>query len=428
MTNNPTQSRPAADLQGLRDALLAPHPAHRDPSGWLAHPAFPVFDEDVNTRFLLKAFGLEAAFVLMSDECDIDDTEACEGNCSAWTPTPPDGEGWALTEIYDTEDGPCALFVRESKIARSRRCPARADPDGQAEWRAAAAIYDHFDVDKALRTLIADPTDYNATCAVRSVLRVTASTAEPKAAPALINEFEAAYAAWNASPMENQPREHYRIAREMLLAALARPAQAPAETQSARETAHVSWSWLRGVICDLPSTPSGYRRLVALHDVLAWIDEAELRAVLATATQAAAGGAWKFNALYADTEVRRIADDKLLAVIHAGPERRHIVAALKSHPANANAAKSFCDTLDSTSWRRLMAFRDVSAERNRQDAQWGGPSHDDLHDPVDWARLIEHQADWSREQEPRRRFVKIAALAVASIESIDRKAAERRNP
>ena len=65
---------------------------------------------------------------------------------------------------------------------------------------------------------------------------------------------------------------------------------------------------------------------------------------------------------------------------------------------------------------------DVLAERARQDAQWGGPSHDDQHDPVDWSHFIEEQAYWGREQDPRRRFIKIAALAVAAIESIDRKA------
>lgn len=67
------------------------------------------------------------------------------------------------------------------------------------------------------------------------------------------------------------------------------------------------------------------------------------------------------------------------------------------------------------------AYAEVQAERARQDEQWGGPSHDDQHDPVDWDGFIEYQAYWGREQDPRRRFVKIAALAIAAIESIDRK-------
>lgn len=67
------------------------------------------------------------------------------------------------------------------------------------------------------------------------------------------------------------------------------------------------------------------------------------------------------------------------------------------------------------------AYMNIRAERERQDEQWGGPEHDDEHDPWDWARLIEHQTAWDREQDPWCRFVKIAALAVAAIESIERK-------
>ncbi|WP_124982942.1 hypothetical protein [Ralstonia solanacearum] len=38
---------PHADLQGLRDALLAPRKILRDAEGWLTHPAMPATDEDV---------------------------------------------------------------------------------------------------------------------------------------------------------------------------------------------------------------------------------------------------------------------------------------------------------------------------------------------------------------------------------------------
>lgn len=66
-------------------------------------------------------------------------------------------------------------------------------------------------------------------------------------------------------------------------------------------------------------------------------------------------------------------------------------------------------------------YMNIRAERARQDEQWGGPEHDDEHTPWDWARLIECQTDWGREKDPWCRFVKIAALAVAAIESIERK-------
>jgi hypothetical protein len=64
-------------------------------------------------------------------------------------------------------------------------------------------------------------------------------------------------------------------------------------------------------------------------------------------------------------------------------------------------------------------FEAIKRERVEQDRQWGGPEHDDEHDEQDWSDFIVHQAcaiDFGRE-----RLVKIAALAVAAIESIDRK-------
>jgi hypothetical protein len=71
---------------------------------------------------------------------------------------------------------------------------------------------------------------------------------------------------------------------------------------------------------------------------------------------------------------------------------------------------------------------EVFAERGRQIAQWGGAQHDDVHTPDEFMAFIYKQRnaldaelrniapDW------RHRFVKIAALALAALESIDRKA------
>lgn len=76
---------------------------------------------------------------------------------------------------------------------------------------------------------------------------------------------------------------------------------------------------------------------------------------------------------------------------------------------------------------------DIFAERDRQDAQWGGPDHDDSHQAREWLGYVEHQLDAARNEaldddyvnlvDPehyRQRLVKIAALAVAAIESLDR--------
>ena len=71
-----------------------------------------------------------------------------------------------------------------------------------------------------------------------------------------------------------------------------------------------------------------------------------------------------------------------------------------------------------------LALSNILQERIRQDQQWGGQSHDDTHNMDDWFKYILYQLDRSR-YEPdtetkRYRLVKIAALALAAVESTDR--------
>ncbi|WP_339064752.1 hypothetical protein [Teredinibacter turnerae] len=71
------------------------------------------------------------------------------------------------------------------------------------------------------------------------------------------------------------------------------------------------------------------------------------------------------------------------------------------------------------------AFNAVRAERDKQDAKWGGPEHDDTHDPAEWCLLLVHFAtravnDRAVPKLFRRRLTQIAALAVAALESRER--------
>ncbi len=78
----------------------------------------------------------------------------------------------------------------------------------------------------------------------------------------------------------------------------------------------------------------------------------------------------------------------------------------------------------------------IADERSRQDAQWGGPPHDDKHEPMDWMDYIGQQLekfaknvivrgqDYCATPDARQRFVKIAALSVAAMESFERKDAQ----
>jgi hypothetical protein len=114
----------AINLEGLREKLLTPRQIVRDKDGWLWHPHYPVCDEGTRADKFLEAFGIETAFVGMeSDNSDMAERWHEEGltDCSEWTPTPPAGEGWLLLEIYDTEDGPYALFGRDAYEAEKAR-------------------------------------------------------------------------------------------------------------------------------------------------------------------------------------------------------------------------------------------------------------------------------------------------------------------
>jgi hypothetical protein len=78
----------------------------------------------------------------------------------------------------------------------------------------------------------------------------------------------------------------------------------------------------------------------------------------------------------------------------------------------------------------LDGFRvlsEIADERRRQDELWGGSYHDDEHGEYEWIDIIDHYVDQARfatrspAKDYRTELVKVAALAVAAIESYDRK-------
>ncbi|KUZ35246.1 hypothetical protein [Burkholderia territorii] len=144
-----------ADLEGLRRAVLTPRAIVRDKDGMLSHPAVPYLDEDVNYETFFAAFGIESAFVHMENDVDGDTYdlyfESNSPDCSMWTPSAPAGDGWLLLEIYDTEDGPVALFVREKKPESMRERWKREEQEARAAARPESLI-------KTLSDIIQDQT------------------------------------------------------------------------------------------------------------------------------------------------------------------------------------------------------------------------------------------------------------------------------
>ncbi len=71
-------------------------------------------------------------------------------------------------------------------------------------------------------------------------------------------------------------------------------------------------------------------------------------------------------------------------------------------------------------------LEEIAKERVIQDAKWGGPEHDDEHWSYEWAEFIDQRLKQISlngvvQKETRKYWLEIAALAVARIESMDRK-------
>jgi len=88
----------------------------------------------------------------------------------------------------------------------------------------------------------------------------------------------------------------------------------------------------------------------------------------------------------------------------------------------------------------MDVYKQIKAERRVQDAQWGGPEHDDNHTLSQWLDIIDRHksrlwhvlvkqqmgylADQEAHQQSRDRLLKIAAICVAAIEALDRQDGE----
>ncbi len=68
-------------------------------------------------------------------------------------------------------------------------------------------------------------------------------------------------------------------------------------------------------------------------------------------------------------------------------------------------------------------YDEIRDERDRQDKKWGGPSHDDNHSINDFIAFIAKHAGMASDSfavTRRKQMIRVAALAVAAIQKIDR--------
>lgn len=108
----------------LFDPALMPA---RDEDGYAYHPhldKFMIGEEHEEQRLdidALKAAGFVATWWGLDADHDEGDPEFDQywldsQGPTLWQPGEPEGEGWQLVAVYDTEEGPYALFVRPTAV------------------------------------------------------------------------------------------------------------------------------------------------------------------------------------------------------------------------------------------------------------------------------------------------------------------------
>ena len=110
MNTAATKTSPDAALGNLLGAalnvpapLIQAAPVERDSDGYWTHPAHPEFGEGQDA----EAEDHPAVVAYWGD--------AGDSNISAWEPPRPEGEGWSILSIHDTEDwGPVCVWVRHA--------------------------------------------------------------------------------------------------------------------------------------------------------------------------------------------------------------------------------------------------------------------------------------------------------------------------
>lgn len=109
----------------MEQQRIAPAEVKRDEMGFWIHPDFPDFGETLNSAYTdwLEEQKISCSFVSMEDDLPEGMIEKWENDgdyidlVAGWNPTPSAGAGWFLLGIWDTEDGPVALFARHTEEA-----------------------------------------------------------------------------------------------------------------------------------------------------------------------------------------------------------------------------------------------------------------------------------------------------------------------
>ncbi|MGU1552863.1 hypothetical protein ACSERV_30275 [Pseudomonas aeruginosa] len=96
--------------------MIQAHLVERDQFGFWTHPNYPDLADNCSSseeQETLRRLGLELQNVFMeSDAPRLYDSARSDQRYSEWIPTRPEGAGWFVLSIHDTENGPVCQYVR----------------------------------------------------------------------------------------------------------------------------------------------------------------------------------------------------------------------------------------------------------------------------------------------------------------------------
>ncbi|HBP5152603.1 UNVERIFIED_CONTAM: hypothetical protein P3C91_29535 [Pseudomonas aeruginosa] len=96
--------------------MIQAHLVERDQFGFWTHPNYPDLADNFSSseaQETLRRLGLELQNVFMeSDAPRLYDSARSDQRYSEWIPTRPEGAGWFVLSIHDTDNGPVCQYVR----------------------------------------------------------------------------------------------------------------------------------------------------------------------------------------------------------------------------------------------------------------------------------------------------------------------------
>ncbi len=96
--------------------MIQAHLVERDQFGFWTHPNYPDLADNCSSseaQETLRWLGLELQNVFMeSDAPRLYDSARSDQRYSEWIPTRPEGAGWFVLSIHDTDNGPVCQYVR----------------------------------------------------------------------------------------------------------------------------------------------------------------------------------------------------------------------------------------------------------------------------------------------------------------------------